>query len=87
MDCERYKDKDHPIKGRWEVEQWKFNRCPLTYVPNTVWVWVKAYNFYKSGILPNGNGWLKETNKFIEIILFIERKISEDLKEKNAKSK
>ena len=44
-----------------------------------------ANNFYKNGIMPNNNGWIEQTNKFNEVMLFIDNKINEHQKEQNGR--
>ena len=34
-----------------------------------------AYKMYKSGFLVNGNGWINQSNKYIEIMLFIDNQL------------
>lgn len=53
----------------------KFRRCPRTYVTESVEHWLRAYQMFKNGILPNTGGWLNQTNKFIEIMTFIEGRV------------
>lgn len=76
-DCQHYKDRDHPINGRWVIGEDKYSRCPLTYVDESDAMWLVAYQFYEKGILPNGVGWLKQSNKFIDSISFIKSKVAD----------
>jgi len=57
----------------------------LTYIDKNIYWWIKGYNFYKSGMLPSGNGWLAQTNKFIESISFIEKLILDHSENENGK--
>jgi hypothetical protein len=85
LDCEKYKDKDHPAPGRWQIEEWKFNRCPLTYIDKSTNWWIKAYNLYKDGHMPNGYGWGKESGKFCMVMNFINQKIVSHQKDAQTK--
>lgn len=40
----------------------------------------------KDGILPNNGGWLEQTNKFCEVMDFIDKKVLKEI-ETNAKHK
>ena len=44
--------------------------------------WITAYEMFKMGFLPNQGGWLNQSNKFIEVMQFINIKINEITKEK-----
>ena len=70
-DCREFKDKDCPF-DKWRIGEWKFRRCPKQYVTEDVGLWLTAYQMFKSGFLPNKGGWLSQTQKFIEVILFID---------------
>lgn len=80
-ECEAYTDKDHPIPGRWEIEGMKFRRCPKIMIDPAVGWYITAYNFYKNGITPNGEGWQQESNKYVEAMEFIDAKIAEHQRE------
>ena len=77
-ECGDYRDKDHPIKGRWQIDEWKFSRCPLTYVSSSVYYWIYAYKLFCKGILPTEKGWLNESNKYIEIMTFIDNEVKKE---------
>jgi hypothetical protein len=84
-ECADYTDKDHPIKKRWQIGDDYYNRCPHSTVPRETWYWLKAYQFFKQGILPTSGGWLDQTNKFNEIMLFIDGQILKHKKEQNGR--
>lgn len=73
----------------WEVDGERFYRCPLKLVPNWVWDFTKAYTLYKNGILPHANGWLNESDRFLQGMAIIENEIVkiENEKVKNPKGK
>lgn len=75
-ECSEYKDKDHQIEGRWKLGDWEFNRCPKSYVTENMDFWIKAFSMYKNGFLPDSGGWLRQTNKFTEVMAFIDAEIS-----------
>lgn len=80
-ECEIYKDKDSPIPGHWQIREWKFQRCPLVYVDESIFWFIRAHGFLQHGILPNEGGWLNQTNKFIQAMSYID-KIHGEIKEK-----
>jgi hypothetical protein len=47
-------------------------RCPLTLITPISWDLIKAYNLYEKGFLPNGKGWIEESQKFIEAMQIVE---------------
>lgn len=84
-DCKDYKDKDHPIPGRWKIDNYEFNRCPKSQIDPRVFLWTRAFTLYGQGILPNSGGWLDQTDKYISIMLFIGSKIDSYKRENNGK--
>ncbi len=53
-----------------------FFRCPVKLVTSVTWEYLRAYNFYKKSILPNGNSWLGESQKFLDAMIVIEKEIN-----------
>lgn len=49
--------------GRQQVK-----RCPLTFISSISWEYIEAYRFFEKGIIPNGLGYRKESNKFIQAL-------------------
>ena len=80
-----YQTQDHPIKDRWKIGEYVYQRCPKSTITTETWLWIRAYNFYKSGILPNAGGWLDQTDKFNEVMLFIDNEIRKHEKEQNGR--
>ena len=86
LECREYRDRDHPIPGRWQLGEWEFDKCPRTYVTENVEFWLKAYQMYKKGFLPSDPRWIKNTNKLIEILGFIDIEIANHQQEVEAKN-
>jgi hypothetical protein len=84
-DCKEYADKDCPY-DKWIIGDLKFRRCPLRSITENNSYWIKAYNLYKNGFLPVEGGWLKQTNKFIEVMSFIETTLMEQEKQEAQKN-
>lgn len=70
-DCREFKDKDCPF-DKWHINEWSFRRCPKQYVTEDMTLWFNAFQMFKAGFLPNAGGWLCQTQKFIEVVLFID---------------
>jgi hypothetical protein len=80
-----YQTQDHPIKDRWKIGEYAYQRCPKSTVDDDTWFWIMAYNFYKSGQLPNSSGWLDQANKYNEVMLYIYNKKAEHQRDKNGR--
>ena len=70
---ERGCEGESTIPGRWQIEGEAYSRCPVKLVNPMSYEYIRAYNFYKNGYLPNGKGWLSESTKFIQAITVIEK--------------
>ena len=76
------------MKNRWQINEWEFNRCPMSYVEQDYFWYIRAYNFYEKGILPGAGGWMNQTKKFIDAMAFMGSLINEHQQQemkKNAK--
>ncbi len=51
-------------------------RCPIKLVTNTTWDYIRAYRFYKLGLLPNGTSYLNESQKYIDAMGIIENEFA-----------
>lgn len=75
MKIERGCNQDSPIPTAWEIGGYKFQRCPLKILDRSIYSGIKAYNYFKLGILPNAGGWREQSSKFIDLMGIIERDI------------
>lgn len=66
---------DSPIPKKWQIGDWTFQRCPLTLVTQQSVEYLNAYPDYKKGVLPNGPGWMDETEKFMQAMRIIDREV------------
>ena len=71
---------DSLIPEAWELDDWKFSRCPKKVVTRQSYEFILAYNFYKGGFLPNPGGWMQQPVKFIEAVMLIDGMEGEDKK-------
>jgi hypothetical protein len=70
---------------RWQIGEMKFRKCPRLELTEDVSGWLYAYRMFKNGFLPNAGGWLEQSNKFIEVMCFIEAKVAEFQREANGR--
>lgn len=80
---------DQKGKVPFRIDGEIYYRCPLRLITPLSWEYLTAYNLYQKGILPHGEGWANEVQKFIDAMLLIENEIAlidkEELKKKGAK--
>jgi hypothetical protein len=59
-------------------------RCPLSLITETTWDYVRAYALYQKNLLPNGQAWMNESQKFLDAMTVMENEVkkreSEDRK-------
>jgi len=61
----------------WKFEGAQYKGCPFKQVTGLSANFIRAYNFYKSGFLPNGGSWLEQPAKFIEAVEVIENELAQ----------
>ena len=69
---------DSPIPGRWQINDYKFEVCPLKYIDREIYWYIKGYNFMEKGLLPGTGGWLNQPNKFMEAMVFISKEVAKN---------
>ena len=62
---------DSPIPQRWRIGDQESRRCPMKMAKGEYAEYLKAYSLFTKQLLPNGNSWLNESNKFIEAMFII----------------
>ena len=70
-------EKDSPIPGRWQIGDLEFQRCPKKVIDPSVYEYLRAYNRFEKGFLPNSGGWFDQSAKFNHVIDIIERELAE----------
>jgi hypothetical protein len=78
-------EQDSPIPGAWKIEDWEFQRCPLKIINQQSKEYLKAYQFFDKGYLPNPGSWLEQPAKFIDAMRVISREVQEIEKEEQEK--
>ena len=58
------------------IEDDKYFRCPLKLITPVSWEYIKGFSLYDKGILPNGFGWINESQKFLDAMVIIENEMA-----------
>lgn len=74
---ERGCEHDSPIEGAWLIGDYSFNRCPLKVINRQSVSYLEAYKLFKLGYLPNSGGWLQQSKKFLDAMLFIDGEVKQ----------
>ena len=53
----------------------KYFRCPLKLITSISWEYIVAFDLYQKGILPNGNAWLNESQKYLDTMVVLENEV------------
>lgn len=71
-------EKEAPDPSVWEVNGETFGRCPRKMVKLESYEYIRAYNRYCKGFLPNPGGYLKQPAKLMEAIDIIENQLAKE---------
>lgn len=73
------KERGHDTEGiiPYLVDGKRIFRCPLTQITPLSYEYIKAFSFYEKGYLPNGKGWIEESNKYIQAMMILDGKFKE----------
>jgi hypothetical protein len=74
-------EEDSSIPGVWKLDDWEFQRCPIKIITQQSIEYLKAYELFNRGFLPNPGGWLEQPVKFIEAMNIISAEIAKMKKE------
>ncbi len=61
-------------------------RKPSEIITPLSWEYIKAFSFFERSILPNGNGWINESNKYTEAMMVIDNEFGR-IKNETARKK
>ena len=80
MRCEKCGEAQKQFNGCEEEsdvaeQRWGVKRCPVRLVTEQTANYLQAFNLLQLGILPYQQGWLRESNKFIEAMQVIGNEI------------
>ena len=81
------KERGHDERGivPFWVDGKQVFRCPLTFITPLSWEYIKAFSFYEKNILPNGVGWMNESNKFNQAMQILDNAFNKSRNELNNK--
>lgn len=83
---EECKGDDKPLKRKWTIDKYEFERCPKRYCDKNVSLIWKIYQHYLRGFLPNSGGLLNQSNRYIELMSFIDNEIEKHKSEHGRKN-
>ena len=66
----------------WRLDNKTFRRCPLKLILPEAWEYIQAYSFLQKNMLPQGKGWLAESQKFLDAMSLIDSEMAAIEKEK-----
>ena len=69
-------EKDSLIPDRWRMDGVSFQRCPKKQVSLETYEYIRAYNKYQKGFLPNSGGWLEQPAKLNDVFDIIEKQLA-----------
>ena len=79
FDCHECDEQLQKERGCYEkgivpflIGQERFYRCPLKVITPLSWEYIQAFNFYQKSILPNGNYWGYESQKFLDAMIVLD---------------
>ncbi len=79
-------EKDSTMGERWIIGDYRLKRCPVKEMTHDGLIYLQAYKFYKQGQLPCVDGWLDQTNTFVEAVQVIDGVVAEiDREQQKAK--
>lgn len=91
QNCDEALKKERGCKDKGTIPFYIDNKphfkCPIRLVTNVSWEYIRAYNFYKNNILPNGNGWINEAEKYLEAMIIVDSEIAKLNKSKSHKGR
>jgi len=73
LDCQTCTDQQKEYRGcvtesnvGFYINGEEYKICPIRSIPRHIFEYLRAYNWYQKGFLPNGNMWLDESEKFLQ---------------------
>ena len=80
------KERGHDTEGiiPYWIDGRFVKRCPLTFITPLSWEYIKAFGFYEKNLLPNGNSWIMESNRYIQAMCIIDNELNK-IKKANTK--
>lgn len=76
-----------PGQEIWELNGEQYKGCPFRIVTRQSANFIRAFNFYRLGYLPNSGSWLEQSAKMLDAFEVIERELQaielEKIKKRN----
>jgi len=76
-----------PGQDVWEIDGQEYRGCPFKIVTRQSADFIRAFNFYERGYLPNTGGWLDQPAKLLDAFEVIARELkkieAEKLRKRN----
>jgi len=60
-------------------------KVPIELITPLSWEYIRAFGFYEKSILPNGHGWLHESDRYLEAMQLIDHQMGLIKKQREAK--
>ena len=90
QDCDKAMKKERGCTGKgqvpFDIDGETHFRCPIKLVTVQSWQYIRAYAFYKRGILPSGKGWIHESDKYLTAMTTIGSEVSKMQEEAHKKA-
>lgn len=62
----------------------RYFKCPLKIITIISWEYVTAFALYQKSILPNGGGWINESQKYLDAMIILDNEFKK-IENENAK--
>ena len=74
-----------PGQETWEINGEEYRGCPFKIVTRQSANFIRAFNFYRLGYLPNTGGWIEQSAKLLDAFEVIEKELKAIETEKTRK--
>ena len=74
-----------PGQETWELNGEEYQGCPFKIVTRQSADFIRAFNFYERGYLPNPGGWIEQSAKLLDAFEVIEKELKKIEAEKMRK--
>ena len=64
-----------PGQEAWEINGEQYKGCPFKIVTRQSANFLRAFNFYRQGYLPNQGGWIEQSAKMLDAFEAIEKEL------------
>ena len=64
----------------------RYFKCPLKIISDISWEYIEAFALYQKSILPNGKGWIEESQKYLDAMFILDKEIKQRENEETKKA-